>query len=137
LFISRRIGQSSKNYIESGEATGVNKIGIDFKTCQNCQENFPDCGYYFQCEDCWNALCDDCSKEYKAGRHSGLPWPTGIDEDTGETYKYDGDNRNCPFCELTIVSDEELFKFALEKLCLTKEELTIKYKENINTYEKN
>jgi hypothetical protein len=64
------------------------------------------------------------------GGYSGLPLETYIDEDTGDEVEYDdGDDRNCPFCKLEIISQSDLLTFALSRLKMTKKELEEEYRK--------
>ena len=41
---------------------GVN-MGVDYYTCNCCEDNFPDCGYYVSCESCGTHWCsDECAE---------------------------------------------------------------------------
>jgi hypothetical protein len=101
-------------------------MGMAFFKCesQGCSATICDAGPYFCCGACGHNLCDNCAKEYKAGKYSSEPWP--VDE---EGYEYDGDDRGCPFCKVEEVSDDTLFNFALGSLGVSKEELIQRYKE--------
>lgn len=68
-------------------------MGVDFYTCANCKDTFPDCGSYFRCE-CGEVFCST-----KCGqRDDGEPEDETI-EDWEECI-------TCMFCRFENVPDE-------------------------------
>ncbi len=87
-------------------------MGVDFLTCDNCQRNFPDCGYYVHCnyEKCGKTWCSDkCAAE--DGR---------INSDEAAD-PYEGSHISCSYCRKQKATDEQLIEFLLEKTKLTRE----------------
>lgn len=80
---------------------------IDYKVCDICKQGFPDCCEFYWC-DCGKLFC--CK---------GCAIDGGFDS----IDDYDCDDTTCKYCRNESVEDEELLKFALEKLKLTKFEL--------------
>ena len=116
-------------------------MGIDYLTCHNCGETFPDCGSYVSCE-CGESWCDEeCAKEdgfieehctkYNVYGYDELEECADEHEDCGdycadcEYYK----ESSCNICRKEDFEDYELLNFALDKLHLTRQELISKYKE--------
>lgn len=91
-------------------------MGVDFYTCDDCHDTFPDCGSYFGCDYCNNMLCDECARKHKAGFYA--------DFEDGD----DGSDGHCPFCEGEVVSDDDLLSFAMLRMGVTYEELVVLYK---------
>lgn len=88
----------------------VNKMGVDFITCDVCEYNFPDCGEYVRC-DCGGRFCsDECAHmdycEY---------------DEQGELTGEDSEG-TCVFCRGEDISNNDLIAFLLEKTGLTREE---------------
>ena len=80
-------------------------MSIDYYSCNYCGDTFNDCGYYVTC-DCGNSWCsDECAKKDGYRKTKGT----------------------CKFCRGEDVRDEELIKFALKQLGLTRKELVLKY----------
>jgi hypothetical protein len=98
-------------------------MSVDFYVCDNpaCGETFPDCGPYFSCGDCGSRLCKDCKSEFNAKYTDGY-----LEDENGNEIDY-GDY--CPFCTLELVDNSILMDFALNKLGVSKEELTEQYKQ--------
>lgn len=91
-------------------------MGVDFYTCANCKNTFPDCGSYFRCE-CGEVFCST-----KCGqRDDGEPEDETI-EDWEECI-------TCMFCRFENVPDHQMVEFLLKKLNLTHEEAVVMFKE--------
>jgi len=88
-------------------------MGVDFITCANCGENFPDCMSYFWC-DCG---CSFCSNECG-----------GCKTEEEETDGYD-EVRSCIFCRMEQVKDCDIIKFLLSKCGITYEQAIEDYKK--------
>ena len=81
-------------------------MGVDFYVCRACDETFPDCGAYVCCEGCGHLYCgDECAD---------------IDGD--------GQEQTCVDCRGDLDTDDNLLALALEKLGMTREQLTAEYK---------
>jgi hypothetical protein len=81
-------------------------MGVDFYVCRACDETFPDCGPYVRCEGCGKPYCgDECAD---------------IDGDDQE--------QTCVDCRGELNTDDNLLALALEKLGMTREQLTAEYK---------
>lgn len=74
-------------------------MGVDFKTCTICDETFPDCGDYFNC-DCGQPYC---SIECADGKYD------------------ENDTQTCRICRKEHVPDWKLLKFLLKEYSLTRE----------------
>jgi hypothetical protein len=94
-------------------------MGVDFHDCPICGEWYCDAGDYFSCESCGYTICDDCAKKYNAGPYY---------EEPDDPNKND-DAEGCPFCNLLVISTDDLFEFLLEKLKINRDELEKEYKE--------
>lgn len=89
-------------------------MGVDFYTCAECQDTFPDCGYYFRCTNCENMFCSNA-----CGRK--------VCKD-GEVNKYQEDLTTCILCRKESVTDRDLLLFVLKKCNLTYDEAFEQYK---------
>lgn len=77
-------------------------MGVDFYTCQNCEETFCDAGYYFSCECGYHYCSNECG---------------------GRQYAEDNeDESTCIRCRREYIDDGELVHFLLAKLGLTREQ---------------
>jgi len=89
-------------------------MGVDWYSCRECGETFPDCGEFYSCEGC----CEIgwCSKECadKAGAQFG---------------EEDGYNLvvSCKFCREEDAPDSALLEFAISKLKISREVLVKEY----------
>lgn len=90
-------------------------MGVDFFPCSNdeCDEVICDAGPWWDCELCGNCLCESCEKSLVH---------TEIDHDGDEI-------EICPFCEKTVINNDDLLVFAMWKLGMTREQLIEAYKE--------
>jgi hypothetical protein len=81
-------------------------MGVEFLTCQNCEDNFADCGPHVSC-DCGNRWCDDdCASS------------------DGYEYKYDEEKNleesSCNFCRGEDVEDYQLLEALLHMTKMTR-----------------
>lgn len=84
-------------------------MGVDFYSCSNCSETFPDCGDYVSC-DCGVHWCNDkCACD------------EGIQEED--------DCTTCSYCRKEEVDDYLLVQFLLKQCGTTREEAVKKYYE--------
>lgn len=90
-------------------------MGVDFKICKNCNDTFPDCGYYVYCEGCGNKWCSDECAEADGYR---------VDVDNKEEY-----STSCNYCREEDFSDSELLRFALQLAETSRSELIEMYKQ--------
>lgn len=116
-------------------------MSVEFYPCSRCNEVYCDCGDYTTCNEsdggCGRDWCsDDCAEE--DGYIEGY---CKIDNENCDKY---GENdeclysecehyvrASCNYCRGESVTDEKLLYFALKLLNMNKEELTIKFKEEI------
>ena len=106
-------------------------IGVDFSECPACGECYPDCGEFFSCTSCGTTICGNCERKYQCGSYSNeTDFP--LEDEDGNEISYDDDYRNCPYCNLTLIHQSDLFEFALEILGVTKEELENDYRRYNN-----
>lgn len=93
-------------------------MGVDYYSCSNCSETFPDCGYYGNCK-CENILCGPCFKEFK------------LKYGTEETYDYGEVSKFCDDCSLENPSDNKILNYLLKSLNKTKESVVKEMQLNI------
>jgi len=101
-----------KNFIN------IQLFGIDYITCDECGVNFPDCGEFYCCENCYRSFCGECKEE------------AGLEFDTDEDGEPTRDVISCKYCRNEDFDDETLLEFALKKLNTTKEQLKEEIKVN-------
>ncbi len=92
-------------------------MGVDWYSCSDCGETFPDCGGYTSCicgEMFHEGCADDLREEFGT-----------VDEDMGDGWDDYGENalRACPSCSKTIVRDSELLEYISEHLSIDLEEV--------------
>lgn len=91
-------------------------MGVDFSTCDSCDEVFCECGPYAVCEDCGSYLCESCREEFEVGHNMSA------DSEHVEDV--------CPFCSKEVVTDRELLAFALVELSTSRHDLEQEYRSN-------
>lgn len=114
-------------------------MGVDYYTCDYCDDTFPDCGYYVHCESCGTHWCsDECAKEDGFVRehcaiHSDLD-----NRDLMEKYNKEHCDFNdcvycehyrpdsCKYCRHEDYEDHILLDKALSLLNMTREDLITK-----------
>lgn len=97
-------------------------MGVDWYTCNHCNDTYSDAGHYGSCSKCEDRYCGSCYDEFV--EKYGL-----IDEDH-EQYSYYGESLpECDYCNGTEVDDSELLDFALEMLGMSENELKARYVE--------
>lgn len=80
-------------------------MGIEFFPCSNCEEIFPDCGDFFNCDTCHYCFCsDDCGKRQETT-----------------------DITTCILCRKESATERQLLNFLLTKFSLTFEEVLKQY----------
>lgn len=89
-------------------------MGVEFLTCQSCEDNFADCGPHVSC-DCGNRWCDDSCAEGDGFREE----PNGFTPKNG-TYEQE---TSCNYCRGEDVDDSELLETALKMLGISREGL--------------
>lgn len=86
-------------------------MGVDWYSCRNCGDTFPDCGDFVSCE-CGEHWCDyDCAEA------------NGFERD-------EDDNTSCNYCREEDFEDSTLLEFALKLLNKNRQELIKDYKNN-------
>lgn len=83
-------------------------MGIDYYTCQSCNEAFPDCIEYFVCETCETMFC------------SGSCGGRKYDEE---------DNISCVLCRKEQATDSNLLHFLIRHYKLSYEQVFKMYQE--------
>lgn len=84
-------------------------MGIDYLSCNKCEESFPDVIDYVYC-DCGKTWCSkECAKKdgYRKDKH---------------------DNSSCKYCRKQDFEDDVLLKYALKLLGMKRKELINSYK---------
>lgn len=116
-------------------------MGVDYYSCHNCEETFPDCGYYVTCQSCFTHWCSEecaaeegyveehCSKHNIFNRDDMEHFRENNCEhdDCVECEHYEPDS--CKYCRNEDYEDNELLDKALELLNMTREDLIQKMKE--------
>lgn len=105
-------------------------MGVDFYNCTKCNEIFDDCsGYYDTCEKCGERVCFECQVDLNM-RSEAEYFDDGA-EPIGDYWEKD-DKWNtlvkCPYCDGTIITDEEIIKYLLGKFNKTKDEVIAEIK---------
>lgn len=85
-------------------------MGVDFLVCTNCEDTFPDCGHYINCNNCYRHWCSEYCAELGGWR---------IDEEAAHS---------CKYCRHEDTDNHTLFLFLLTKLGLTREEVLEEWK---------
>lgn len=89
-------------------------MGVDYYSCKNCGETFPDCGDYVGCE-CGKHWCsDECAEVdgFQEEEDGFQPVDSQWEQET-----------SCQFCRKEDFEDSELLTLALELLKITREDL--------------
>lgn len=83
-------------------------MGVDFYTCRNCDETFPDCGDFRSCEYCGRFYCSpECAD---------LQYLTSEDADE------ENDNKNCVICRKEIPDVPSIYEALLKHFNITEEQ---------------
>ena len=90
-------------------------MGVDYEVCTNCEDTFPDCGYFVRC-DCGKQWCDDdCAAT------------------DGYTYECDEEENHesssCDYCRGEQVEDYLLLEAAMKHLGIDRKQLIEIYKK--------
>lgn len=93
-------------------------MGVDWYSCKNCSDTFPDCGDYVWCE-CGEHWCSD-----KCAKADGYEYEEFEDGDGDIVEKI-----SCNFCRKEDFEDYELLGFALDKLGISRIQLVKLFKE--------
>jgi hypothetical protein len=111
-------------------------MSVDFWSCHNCGETFPDCGEYVSCESCGTVwCCDECAEEEGYIEEHCKKWDVCGYDDLNEERKirkcdyewcdtcpeYVADS--CKYCRGEDYEDSELLDKALELLKMKREDL--------------
>lgn len=116
-------------------------MGVDFYSCHYCEDTFPDCGEYVNCE-CGNHWCSmECAEEEGFVSQYCKLHPDLDDSELMDEYarkhcnrKYCSDDcenyvlSSCKFCREEDYEDRELLEQALNLLNMSREELIRKIK---------
>ena len=94
-------------------------MGVDFYTCAICEYNFPDCGDYVTCEECYNHFCSDECASLK-------PIQTSDEEEFNE------DLTSCCLCRKEVANDYILLGVLLRHYNLTKEQVLDLWRQEKN-----
>lgn len=95
-------------------------MGIDYYFCDRCGDSIPVVIDYVGCS-CGYTWCSDiCAK--KDGYDDGFQ----LDEDGNEIYK----DSTCNYCRGDDFDNEELLRYSLELLKITREQLVVKLKNS-------
>lgn len=82
-------------------------MGVDYYTCQNCSDTFPDCGYYFTCNGCESMFCsNECGKKQSVDGKN----------------RWNEDLTSCIFCRHEAVTDRSVLLFLCRKYGITEED---------------
>lgn len=92
-------------------------MGVDWYSCSECGETFPDCGEYCVCEECGTWWCSEKCAE-KGGAE--------VDDDS-ESYTY---IVSCKFCREEDAPDSELLAFVLSRLDIDRRSFVYEYYES-------
>lgn len=95
-------------------------MGVDYYSCSNCSETFPDCGSYVQCE-CGEHWCsDECAEEdgFRIEEEGFTPEGSRWSQET-----------SCKYCRKEDFSDLELLNFILGYSGFSRQEVIEKYKK--------
>lgn len=96
------------------------KLGVDYYSCKNCEETFPDCGHYGHCSKCETMFCGNCYDKF-------VKTYGEIDKSHARYSWYGVSLPECDHCNGKKVNDSDLLKFALGKLKVTKTALKKEY----------
>ena len=94
-------------------------MGVDFYTRAICEYNFPDCGDYVTCEECYNHFCSDECASLK-------PIQTSDEEEFNE------DLTSCCLCRKEVANDYILLGVLLRHYNLTKEQVLDLWRQEKN-----
>ncbi|AGY48360.1 hypothetical protein Slash_71 [Bacillus phage Slash] len=89
-------------------------MGVDYLTCTNCEDNFPDCGPHESCE-CGRRWCTDSCAESDGFKE-------GFDEEGYEV-------TSCNYCRGEDVEDYQLLQAAMKHLGVDRQGLIEIYKK--------
>lgn len=111
-------------------------MSIDYFTCKRCENNFPDCGYFVNCESCFSCWCsDECAKEDGYIKEHCKKHPDLDDRDLMEEYREDHcdyedccdcdyyEPDSCKYCRGEDYEDDVLLDKALKLLNMSREDL--------------
>lgn len=106
-------------------------MGVDWLTCRNCGETFPDCGHFVNCE-CGEHWCSEECAETDGFEEEHCKLGKSKDDDCDlEISCWRCENnveRSCKYCREEDFSDEVLLTYTLNLLNLSREQLIEKYK---------
>lgn len=84
-------------------------MGVDFYTCANCGDTFPDCGYYFSCYTCSHHFCSNTCGGRKVEERPDDP--PNMEEIT-----------TCILCRKEDATDYQLLQFLLKHFNITRQQ---------------
>ena len=119
-------------------------MGVEFITCNYCEDNFPDCGHYVMCEECGTEWCSEECAELEGFVREHCSKHTDLDDrDLMEEYRdghcdYDDctdceyyNPESCKYCRHEDYDDNTLLWKALQLLKMSREELVEVINNNI------
>lgn len=81
-------------------------MGVDYYSCQNCQETYPDCGDYFTCTGCESNFCStQCGGRKVEAASTRGSWD---------------DKTSCVLCRKEVITDSDMVIFLLRRLGITR-----------------
>lgn len=105
-------------------------MGVDFYNCSKCDEIFDDCGHkYNSCEACGERICFWCQVDLEM--RTQADYFGGATQPLGNYWEQDGKWNTlikCPYCDGTIVTDEEVLNYLLTKLNTNREDVIAEIK---------
>ena len=118
-------------------------MGVDWYSCNNCGDTFPDCGDYVDCPYCGTHWCSDecaekdgyredkCKLDYEVieGFEQNDECEKGSNDgcDNCENYTKGG----CKYCRQEDFEDNVLLDYLLQSLNKTREEVIEEYKKTL------
>lgn len=109
-------------------------MGVDWLSCNNCGETFPDCGDFVSCECGERWCCDECAEEDGYRKASCKLGYDEYDNECEEDYCSDSCehyiSQSCKYCREEDFEDYELLEFALKNLGISRDRLIELYKKN-------
>lgn len=112
-------------------------MGVDFYTCKECSQTFPDCGPYTACRVCGGQFCDDkCAGAQRMTKKQVEQYCDCGEDFNAKKEKREVDPSNCSctvcsYCRHEKITDEDLLSFALGLLKTDRVALGDKYRESL------
>ena len=78
-------------------------MGVDYYSCHECGDTFPDCGNYYPCDCGFSYCCEECA-----------------DKETTEPENDDDEGINtCKYCRNEAVTTDDILNFLCKKYQIT------------------